>query len=281
MLRDYVERFLLANASKAVLSRCWEQLGQDFRKKICSSSFVGYDKFGNKIVKNTGGGATGSAAKSKTTRPTSSSSRNPSVSKQASVPTKPTQAVTASASVVTKVASVRPMQSQQQQNVHPTTNTVPVPQKRSVRPISSSGNKSGSGYETQSSPPTATPRSTSNLRTVPKAMSVDREKSFNSRRASISTASSTASANRTPIKPLTPSVPSKPSPLTGYDQVPSSTTTPRNTKSTTRSQAHRTQKPTEPPKKTFVSNSAKAAAVSKPLLKPASNKRTQLSQFPR
>jgi len=290
MLRDEVEKYLFANASKAVLSRCWEQLGQDVRKRICNTSFVGFDKFGNKIVKNTGASTGGRNS----SRPSSSSNTSNTRSHGASNTMKSKHSSTNNSSTLTKIASVRPMQSQQHAVVEtPVTPVVAqtLPSKSSShreRPSSASkATKASDHQQTQLSNLAVTSRNS--LRSNPhKSMSMDREKSFNSANSrrtsgnSGSTASSTASANRTPIKPLTPSVPpSKPSPLTvGYEQSsPSSLnnkpTRPAKTStgSTNRNQKiQQSPKPQEPPKKTFLTNSAKAAAVSKPLLKPVSKK---------
>lgn len=69
MLQKEIEKYLLANASKAVLSKNWERLSEKIRKKICSTGFLGYDsaatakkaqQAGKVLAATSGGGNTSS-----------------------------------------------------------------------------------------------------------------------------------------------------------------------------------------------------------------------------
>lgn len=295
MLRGEIERYLLANASKAVLSKGWEQLGKDVQKRICTSSFMGFDKYGNKIGKNQGGGHghhTTTTVPVQNVKPTSkdkhghySSSRgSKSVSKQMSVPVTTTVSKEPNKEPIlspmtanpAKVASVRPMQAAKQTVSKPAS---AVPSNVAVTPTTKSRSSSSSlsgVHDARENKPlnrvtsqkSFTPPTSTSHRNTPgsvprKLATVEREKSFSSITRPTSSVASTSSARGTPLKPLTPC--KADSPIT---HGPSGTARSTVSRRTPRSQATPPiQKPPVPPTKVFLTNSAKAAAVSKPNLR--------------
>lgn len=296
MLRGEIERYLLANASKAVLSKGWEQLGKDVQKRICTSSFMGFDKYGNKIGKNQGGGhGHGHATTTvpvQNVKPTSKDKHgnygqarsSKSVSKQMSVPVTTTVSKEPNKEPIlspmtanpAKVASVRPMQAAKQTVSKPAS---AVPSNVAVTPTaksrSSSSSLSGvhdarenkplSRVTSQKSftPPTSTSHRNTPGSVARKLATVEREKSFSNTTRPSSSVANTSSTRGTPLKPLTPC--KTDSPIThGAAGTGRSTVSRR----TPRSQATQpVQKPPVPPTKVFLTNSAKAAAVSKPNLR--------------
>lgn len=298
MLRGEIERYLLANASKAVLSKCWEQLGQDVRKKICTSSFMGYDKYGNKIVKNQGsvGGlhVQATTVPVQNVKPTTKdkspnygqshrSSGSKGASKHMSVPLTTTVTKEPNKEPIlspmttnpAKIASVRPIQASRPHVsskppsaavVNVMTSSPSVKQRSSS--TSSTGaaeireNKTLSRVTSQKSftPPSNAPRSSVS---VPrKFTSTEREKSFSSSPRPSTSVATTSSANRTPLKPLTPSKTDSPIIQHGTSPYGRSTAARR-----AKAQPPQPPKVNVPPTKVFLTNSAKAAAVSKPNLK--------------
>lgn len=301
MLRGEIERYLLANASKAVLSKCWEQLGQDVRKKICTSSFMGYDKFGNKIVKNHGGSSSGMTSHghghSTTTvpvqnvKPTSkdkshygTSRSSKASSKQMSVPVTTTVSKEPNKEPIlspmttnpAKVASVRPMQATSKATVAkpPPAYSTAAPVSTTAKSRSSSTNLAAEARDTKSlsrmtsqksfTPPTAGGHRTA-VSVPRKFASVEREKSFSSTPRPGTNVVSSSSASRTPLKPLTPSKTDSPLIQPGASGTG---TYGRSSMSRRSTKPPITQPPKPvPPTKVFLTNSAKAAAVSKPNLR--------------
>ncbi|CAG7834569.1 unnamed protein product [Allacma fusca] len=256
MLAKEIERYLIANASKAVLSKYWEHLGQDVRKRICTSSFLGYDKAGNKIVK---GSASTTGAKQANPGRLTPSERSSSIS---SIKSNSSTKLTARQLEHTKSLAHGFSQASY------STSGVSTAKIASVRPI-----QNVFSTATEAQPPTSLPKSsqnkTSNFRhptQLSRRKTDEKEKSFsNSPRNSVAS-SSIASANRTPLNTLTPITPSKP----GLGIVGSSNIATKGTRASSGKNAHTfTTVPTitTPPKSTFITNSARANSVSKPNLR--------------
>jgi len=275
-LKYEIEKFLLGNASKAVLSKNWEALDQKVRKKICATSFVGYDKTNAKVKPKVTGKNAPKPVESNSSRSARAHSNKETRDSQQQLHHHNTTTV-----APTKVASVRPMQVQSQQKSHKLELEELTKEITVVKPVKSPTTKQTTRTNMRllnsespeiSSNTTAPIQVNSNTVTRPnrnkKSLPLEqKERSFTgSTVASRNASSNSASAVRTPVKPLTPVTPSKPSPILGQHQRATSAPKYR-IRSAKTSLSEPVEDVKKTPNKVFMSNSARAAAVSKPLLK--------------